>query len=467
MPFQTIHTDYGLQRLAQAESSGLAINLTHIAIGDGNGNATPPASSQTQLVRERYRAPVNRVYQSPTDPLRFAAEIVIPASVGGFTMREVGVFDDQGGLFVVGDLPATYKPTETDGAFSDTVLRIEFAVSSANVVTLQVDPNLTIATRTWVTNTISVCALLPGGTTGQVLRKKTNGCGDVEWTDPTVANVVVDVIEERQELVADQLAVTWNVVTTRGLAVYIEGVRLTKGAAADQWQEDPADPDTGILLGKAYPAGTEIVGVQNDPAGSVSFPLIRDQNLSDVPDKSLGRQNLGVFSREETRQMAPAGLIAHFARIVAPAGWLKANGAAISRTAYADLFAAIGTTFGDGDGFTTFNVPDLRGEFIRGVDDGRGVDQGRGLGSAQTDQNRSHTHTGSTGTDGSHSHSFSYAATQYSGSPGAATGNGFTNSSLSSSTSSAGSHSHSVSIGSSGGAEARPRNVALLACIKY
>lgn len=77
------------------------------------------------------------------------------------------------------------------------------------------------------------------------------------------------------------------------------------------------------------------------------------------------------------------GCVAHYAQSTAPAGWLKANGAAVSRTTYAALFAAIGTTYGVGDGSTTFNLPDARGEFIRGFDDGRGIDSGRTIGSWQ------------------------------------------------------------------------------------
>jgi microcystin-dependent protein len=80
----------------------------------------------------------------------------------------------------------------------------------------------------------------------------------------------------------------------------------------------------------------------------------------------------------------PSGAVMHFARNTAPTGWLKANGAAVSRSTYASLFSAIGTTFGSGDGSTTFNVPDLRGEFTRGWDDGRGVDSGRSFGSSQS-----------------------------------------------------------------------------------
>jgi microcystin-dependent protein len=79
----------------------------------------------------------------------------------------------------------------------------------------------------------------------------------------------------------------------------------------------------------------------------------------------------------------PVGLVAHFAATSAPTGWLKCNGAAVSRTTYAALFALLGTTWGSGDGSTTFNLPDLRGEFIRGLDDSRGIDTGRTLGTFQ------------------------------------------------------------------------------------
>ncbi|MBI0067568.1 tail fiber protein [Snodgrassella sp. M0118] len=76
----------------------------------------------------------------------------------------------------------------------------------------------------------------------------------------------------------------------------------------------------------------------------------------------------------------------------APVGWLKANGAEVSRTLYANLFAAIGTTFGAGDEKTTFNLPDLRGEFLRGWDDGRRLDKKRLMGSTQNQQILDHSH---------------------------------------------------------------------------
>jgi hypothetical protein len=80
------------------------------------------------------------------------------------------------------------------------------------------------------------------------------------------------------------------------------------------------------------------------------------------------------------------GLVGAFATSVPPDGWLECNGAAVSRSAYSELFSAIGTTFGSGNGSTTFNIPDLRGEFIRGWDHNRGVDSSRSFGSSQLDQ---------------------------------------------------------------------------------
>jgi microcystin-dependent protein len=138
----------------------------------------------------------------------------------------------------------------------------------------------------------------------------------------------------------------------------------------------------------------------------------------------------------------PIGTVSWFAGNAAPTGYLKANGAAISRTTYAILFSAIGTTFGVGDGSTTFNVPDLRGEFIRGWDDSRGVDSGRAFGSGQADGFKSHAHTVA----------MALSRTQAAGN---VTGGSVIGS------------NGSITSSSVGGTETRPRNKALLACIKF
>ena len=120
---------------------------------------------------------------------------------------------------------------------------------------------------------------------------------------------------------------------------------------------------------------------------------------------------------------------------------MECSGAAVSRTTYSALFAITGTTFGTGDGSTTFNLPNLRGEFIRGWDNSRGVDSGRAFGSSQTDDYKSHSHT----------------VTSYSSLNSTGAGRPYEIS--------AGTNS-SFSTNASGGTETRPRNIALLPCIK-
>ena len=139
------------------------------------------------------------------------------------------------------------------------------------------------------------------------------------------------------------------------------------------------------------------------------------------------------------------GEVKWFAMNSAPSGFLKANGAAISRTTYANLFAAIGTVFGVGNGTTTFNLPDLRGEFARGWDDGRGIDSGRAFGSAQAHMFETHVHqlTG-------------YAPT-----------GSFAQTGASIALSNTGNFNTSAPQSGNFGAETRPRNVALLACIAF
>ena len=169
-----------------------------------------------------------------------------------------------------------------------------------------------------------------------------------------------------------------------------------------------------------------------------------------------------------TRQLKSelVGEVAFFARATPPSGWLKANGAAVSRTTYAALFAAIGTTFGAGDGRTTFNLPDLRGEFLRCLDDGRNIDRGRRLGTAQGDTIRniigkldgSAMGSGNQVLEGkmiaSGAIGTTYQQRQWSGDQG-----GWGEQSVS--------FDFDASRVVPTANENRPRNVALLACIKY
>lgn len=169
--------------------------------------------------------------------------------------------------------------------------------------------------------------------------------------------------------------------------------------------------------------------------------------IDNVPTLQLA--NRTGYLKAITDVIDAPGEVKQFARATAPTGFLKANGAQVSRTTYARLFAVIGTTFGVGDGSTTFALPDLRGEFIRGYDDGRGVDSGRGFGTAQGDLLEAHVHRQAASSDltGTSGGSGRYADTNV-----AYPSNGVAS---------------NLQTASTGGTETRPRNIALLYCIRY
>ena len=139
-------------------------------------------------------------------------------------------------------------------------------------------------------------------------------------------------------------------------------------------------------------AANQYLQIGSNNVNSYFYNKRSGKYLSMRNDGELRYDGKRLLDASDLLGMVPSGTVLYFAGRTAPAGWLKANGAAVSRTAYAALFAAIGTTYGAGDGRTTFNLPDLRGEFIRGWDDGRGVDAGRVFGSAQAHALQSHQH---------------------------------------------------------------------------
>lgn len=156
------------------------------------------------------------------------------------------------------------------------------------------------------------------------------------------------------------------------------GIALEKGNHTQLWQ--------ALLAKFAAIAALDAHAALTAPhsATSAATPLrlmLRDAGGRCKAAAGVANDDVAVVS--QLAPAVPAGTVIHVAMAAAPAGYLAANGALVSRATYATLFAAIGTTWGAGDGSTTFALPDLRGEFLRGLDDGRGVDSGRALGTAQ------------------------------------------------------------------------------------
>ena len=163
----------------------------------------------------------------------------------------------------------------------------------------------------------------------------------------------------------------------------------------------------------------------------------------------------------------PVSTVIALANAAVPTGFLECNGATISRTTYASLFSKIGTTYGVGDGSTTFAIPDLRGEFIRGWDNGRGVDSSRTIGSIQQQSFQSHNHAAGVSTSGGHAHPFNKAEGYASGMDGWVGQGNPAYGTTTLWTGGAGEHTHTVDVYSNGSQETRPRNIALMYCIKY
>ncbi|MED9553579.1 tail fiber protein [Escherichia marmotae] len=149
--FKTVITDTGAQKLAQAAApDGKPVRLTHMAVGDGGGTLPTPDSKQTRLVHEVWRHTVNRVILDATHQNRIIAELVIPPETGGFWIREIGVFDENGDLIAVGNTAESYKPTVAEGSGRAQTFRTILTVSSTATVALTVDNTMVMATADYV-----------------------------------------------------------------------------------------------------------------------------------------------------------------------------------------------------------------------------------------------------------------------------------------------------------------------------
>ena len=255
-------------------------------------------------------------------------------------------------------------------------------------------------------------------------------------------------------------------------------------------------------------AGTQRVGISNAGLDMLNALPIRFQDSSGAPFVSLQSPsalsgnvaltlpasitNGGFLQTDGSGNLSfqivagvPTSAVFCVAVATVPTGYLECNGAAVSRTTYSALFAIIGTNYGTGNGSSTFNLPDLRGEFIRGFDNGKGTDSGRSIASSQSAQNASHNHSislsGTTSTV-SLTGSITKISETFASGGGSASGvftktggvNAANTPSRVDSSPAAGvdlnaSHNHTFSAsGTSGsqGSEARPRNIAMMYIIK-
>lgn len=221
---------------------------------------------------------------------------------------------------------------------------------------------------------------------------------------------------------------------------------------------------------------------QSALVASAMAAWVAELQSTDVTDLLTSAQLKDLFQlafneaftlRLSAAQVVLPGSMMMWPASVAPAGYFKRDGAAISRTTYAALFAIIGTTYGVGNGTTTFNLPDDRAIFERGWDDAKGIDVGRIFGTTQASQNLTHTHTGTANSAGTHTHPI-YTLNNLTGNSygvafhvNSSTALPDGSSTYSGASGSAGEHTHGLTINSSGGTESRPYNRAYLPIIKF
>lgn len=143
-------TNIGAAKLAKATALGTKVEITQLAVGDGNGVLPTPNPAQTALVHERRRAPLNMLTVDPANVSQIIAEQVIPEDVGGWWIREIGLFDKDGDMVAIANCAETYKPQLQEGSGRVQVIRVILIVSSTEAVTLKIDPAVVLATRQYV-----------------------------------------------------------------------------------------------------------------------------------------------------------------------------------------------------------------------------------------------------------------------------------------------------------------------------
>ncbi|HHN9945841.1 TPA: phage tail protein [Escherichia coli] len=349
--YYAVLTNVGAAKLANATALGAQVEITQMAVGDGNGVLPTPNPAQTALVHELRRKPLNSLSIDPNNANQIIAEQVIPEDEGGWWIREIGLFDKDGDMIAVANCAETYKPQLQEGSGRVQVVRMILIVSSTAAVTLKIDPSVVLATRQYVDD--------------QIIQVKS-------YVDQKMAAHVAAADPHKQYAPKESPALTGRPTapTAEGKdsSTQIANTAFVQAAIAALVGSSPEALDTLNELAAA---------LGNDPnfattvTNSLAGKMDKSANGSDIENVSVFLQNLGLGEGSAL----PVGVPVPWPSATPPTGWLKCNGAAFSPEEYPELAKA----------YPTNKLPDLRGEFIRGWDDGRGVDSGRALLSQQSD----------------------------------------------------------------------------------
>lgn len=358
--YYAILTNQGAARLANATMLGSKLNLTQMAVGDANGVLPTPDPAQTKLINQKRIAPLNFLSVDPNNQSQIIAEQIIPENEGGFWIREIGLYDDEGVLIAVANCPETYKPQLQEGSGRTQTIRMILVVTNTEAITLKIDPSVVLATRKYVDDEVLELRLYVDDQMRNHIAAQDPHTQYAQKHNPTFTG------EPKAPTPAAGNNTT-RIATTAFVQAAITA--LINGA--------PATLDTLKEIAAA---------INNDPKFSTTInnALAGKQPLDNTLTHLSGKDVAGLLTYLGLGEGSalPVGVPVPWPSATPPTGWLKCNGAAFSAEEYPELAKA----------YPTNKLPDLRGEFIRGWDDGRGVDAGRALLSLQDDSFEAHRH---------------------------------------------------------------------------
>ncbi|WP_130066045.1 phage tail protein [Escherichia coli] len=357
--YYAILTNQGAARLANATMLGSKLNLTQMAVGDANGVLPTPDPAQTKLINQKRIAPLNLLSVDPNNQSQIIAEQIIPENEGGFWIREIGLYDDEGVLIAVANCPETYKPQLQEGSGRTQTIRMILVVTNTEAITLKIDPSVVLATRKYVDDEVLELRLYVDDQMRNHIAAQDPHTQYAQKHNPTFTG------EPKAPTPAAGNNTT-RIATTEFVQAAITA--LINGA--------PATLDTLKEIAAA---------INNDPKFSTTInnALSGKQPLDETLTHLSGKDVAGLLTYLGLGEGSalPVGVPVPWPSATPPTGWLKCNGAAFSAEEYPELAKV----------YPTNKLPDLRGEFIRGWDDGRGIDTGRAILSDQSDAIRNIT----------------------------------------------------------------------------
>ncbi|EBX1652616.1 TPA: phage tail protein [Salmonella enterica] len=279
--FKTIITDYGKQRLIAAMSpGGTKLTLTQMAVGDGGGNPTNPDTTSTALVNEVWRAAVNSVTVDKKHPNIIIVELLIPAEVGGFWVREAGIYDEFNKLVAICSLPASEKPLLEQGSGRAQTVRMTLIVSDTSIVNITIDSTTIMATNEYVDNSLEEHEKSrnhPDATlTEKGFTKLYSGVASIDETmaaTPKAVKIAMDNASAR-------LAKERNLADLTNIPLARQSLQLGNSAT----------------LNVGTTQGTVAAGDDSRITGAMQ----KDQNGADIPNKPLFVQNIGALPASGT-----------------------------------------------------------------------------------------------------------------------------------------------------------------------